>query len=158
MVTSAWSRDRPHRKSTVLLPNKDLEAGRPQLMRTPFTAPTWEIENVIVIIIVAVVVVVVVVVGNDTYYWVYLSSDHPFQVYYKVRQLILLQTATILEYKVRFIGITKCDRTNIYKFPDGTFQTELNSWSFASKPSLIPVSGVPGRFSVNGSDLYTMVM
>ena len=156
MVTIAWSRDRPHRKSTVLLPNTDLEAGRPQLMRTLFTAPTWEIENVIVIIIVA---VVVVVVGNDTYYWVYLSSDHPFQVYYKVRQLILLQTATILEYKVRFIGITKCDRTkNIYKFPDGTFQTELNSWSFASKPSLIPLSGVRDRFSVNGSDLYTMVM
>ena len=156
MVTIAWSRDRPHRKSTVLLPNTDLEAGRPQLMRTLFTAPTWEIENVIVIIIVA---VVVVVVGNDTYYWVYLSSDHPFQVYYKVRQLILLQTATILEYKVRFIGITKCDRTkNIYKFPDGTFQMELNSWSFASKPSLIPLSGVRGRFSVNGSDLYTMVM
>ena len=156
MVTIAWSRDRPHRKSTVLLPNTDLEAGRPQLMRTLFTAPTWEIENVIVIIIVA---VVVVVVGNDTYYWVYLSSDHPFQVYYEVRQLILLQTATILEYKVRFIGITKCDRTkNIYKFPDGTFQTELNSWSFASKPSLIPLSGVRGRFSVNGSDLYTMVM
>ena len=152
MVTIAWSRDRLHRKSTVLLSNKDLEAGRPQLMRTRFTAPTWEIENVIVIIIIA------VVVGNDTYYWVYLSSDHPFQVYYKVRQLILLQTATILEYKVRFIGITKCDRTNIYKFPDGTFQTELNSWSFASKPSLIPLSGVRDRFSVNGSDLYTMVM
>ena len=155
MVTIAWSRDRLHRKSTVLLSNKDLEAGRPQLMQTRFTAPTWEIENVIVIII---VVVVVVVVGNDTYYWVYLSSDHPFQVYYKVRQLILLQTATILEYNVRFIGITKCDRTTIYKFPDGTFQTELNSWSFASKPSLIPLSGVRGRFSVNGSDLYTMVM
>ena len=154
MVTIAWSRDRLHRKSTVLLSNKDLEAGRPQLMRTRFTAPTWEIENVVVIII----VVVVVVVGNDTYYWVYLSSDHPFQVYYKVRQLILLQNATILEYKVRFIGITKCDRTNIYKFPDGTFQTELNSWSFASKPSLILLSGVRGRFSVNGSDLYTMVM
>ena len=152
MVTIAWSRDRLHRKSTVLLSNKDLEAGRPQLMRTRFTAPTWEIENVIVIIIIA------VVVGNDTYYWVCLSSDHPFQVYYKVRQLILLQTATILEYKVRFIGITKCDRTNIYKFPDGTFQTELNSGSFASKPSLIPLSGVRDRFSVNGSDLYTMVM
>ena len=29
-----------------------------------------------------------------TYYWVYLSSDHTFQVYYKVRQ-VLLQIATI---------------------------------------------------------------
>ena len=26
-----------------------------------------------------------VVVDDDTYYWVYLSSDHLFQVYYKVR-------------------------------------------------------------------------
>ena len=54
----------------------------------------YYIDNIIV-------AVVVVVVGNDTYYWVYLSSDRPFQVYYKVRQLILLQNATILEYKVR---------------------------------------------------------
>ena len=41
------------------------------------------------------IVVVVVGVDNDTYYWVYLSSDRPFQVYYKVRQ-VLLQSATIL--------------------------------------------------------------
>ena len=45
------------------------------------------------------IIVVVVVVDDDTYYWVYLSSDHLFQVYYKVRQ-VLLQSAT---------GITKCD-------------------------------------------------
>ena len=36
---------------------------------------------------------IVVVVDDDTYYWVCLSSDQPFQVYYKVRQ-VLLQTAT----------------------------------------------------------------
>ena len=54
-----------------------------------------------------IVIVVVVVVDDDTNYWVYLSSDHLFQVYYKVRQLfyykvrqVLLQSAT---------GITKCD-------------------------------------------------
>ena len=46
-----------------------------------------------------IIIVVVVVVDDDTYYWVYLSSDHLFQVYYKVRQ-VLLQSAT---------GITKCD-------------------------------------------------
>ena len=56
------------------------------------------------------VIVVVVVVYDDTYYWVYLSFDHPFQVYitkpdslsyYKVRQhfyykerQVLVQTAT----------------------------------------------------------------
>ena len=36
---------------------------------------------------------IVGVVDDDTYYWVCLSSDQPFQVYYKVRQ-VLLQTAT----------------------------------------------------------------
>ena len=59
-----------------------------------FSAPTSEIgaENrsmecsyhysviIIIIIIIIIVVVVVVVVDNDTYYWVYLSSDNPFQV------------------------------------------------------------------------------
>ena len=64
----------------IVLAYKDLEAGRLQLMWTLSTAPTWKTENVIIIIIIIiiVVVVVVVVVGDDTYYWVYLSSDHPF--------------------------------------------------------------------------------
>ena len=39
-----------------------------------------------------------------TNYWYYWSSDHPFQVYYKVRQL-LLQSATAYNY-----FITKCDK------------------------------------------------
>ena len=46
-------------------------------------------------------VVVVVVLDDDIYYWVHLSSDHPFQGYYKVRQLILLQSAMVCYYKVR---------------------------------------------------------
>ena len=48
-----------------------------------------------------IVIVVVVVVDDDAYYWVYLSSDLLFQVYYKVRQ-VLLQSATAF-------FITKCD-------------------------------------------------
>ena len=56
----------------------------------------------IIAIIIIIIVVVVVVVHDDTYYWVYLSSDHTFQVYYKVRQ-VLLQNVT---------GITKCDDYN----------------------------------------------
>ena len=36
-------------------------------------------------IIIIVIIVIIVVVGDDTYYWVYLSSDYPFQVYYKMR-------------------------------------------------------------------------
>ena len=47
-----------------------------------------------------IIIVVVVLVDDDTYYWVYLSSNHLFQVYYKVRQVLL--SATI---------ITKCDST-----------------------------------------------
>ena len=46
-------------------------------------------------------IIVVVVVDDNTYYWIYLSSDHLFQVYYKVRQ-VLLQSA------IAFF-ITKCD-------------------------------------------------
>ena len=49
-----------------------------------------------------IVVFVVVVFDDDTYYWVYLSSEHPFQVYYKVRQLIC--------YKMGWSVITKCDK------------------------------------------------
>ena len=43
------------------------------------------------------------VLCSDTYYWVYLSSDHLFQAYYKKRQV--LQNATILLQSA--IGITK---------------------------------------------------
>ena len=50
-----------------------------------------------------IIITVVAVVDDDTYYRVYMSSDHTFQVYYKVRQLfyykvrqVLLQSATIL--------------------------------------------------------------
>ena len=78
-----------------------------------------------------IIIVVVVVVDDDTYYWVHLSSDHLFQVYYKVRQLFLLQSAMVCYYKVRQLfyykvrqvllqsatdftkcnnSITKCDR------------------------------------------------
>ena len=48
-----------------------------------------------------IIITVVAVVDDDTYYRVYMSSDHTFQVYYKVRQLfyykvrqVLLQSAT----------------------------------------------------------------
>ena len=73
----------------------------------------------LILFIILIVVVVVVVVYDDTYYWVYWSSDHQFQVYYRVRQLLLqgatahfitkctgllLQSATILLQSV--IGIT----------------------------------------------------
>ena len=60
----------------------------------------------IIIIIIIIIIVVVVVVDDDTDYWVCLSSDHLFQVYYKVRQ-VLLQSVTILLQSAT--GITKCD-------------------------------------------------
>ena len=37
--------------------------------------------------------------------------------------------------------------------PGGIFQTEIRV-PFTSKPSLIPGSGLRGRFLVNGTDLY----
>ena len=45
---------------------------------------------------------IIVVVDDDTYYWVYLSPEHPFQIYYKVQQ-VLLQSAIayFIQYKVR---------------------------------------------------------
>ena len=52
---------------------------------------------------------VVFVVDDDTYYWVYLSSDHLFQVYYKVRQVLLQSATAFFYYKVRSSVITKCD-------------------------------------------------
>ena len=50
-------------------------------------------SGMLILFIILIVVVVVDVVYDDTYYWVYWSSDHQFQVYYIVRQL-LLQGAT----------------------------------------------------------------
>ena len=41
-----------------------------------------------------IIITVVAVVEDDIYYRVYMSSEHTFQVYHKVRLLILLQSAT----------------------------------------------------------------
>ena len=65
-----------------------------------------------------IIITVVAVVDDDAYYRVYMSSDHTFQVYYKMRQLILLQSATVfLIQSASCITkcdnfITKCDRTD----------------------------------------------
>ena len=81
---------------------------------------------IIIIIIIVVVVVVVAVVSDDTYHWVYLPSDYPFQqcitkcdkCNYKVRQLfllrkcdgLLLQSSTAFLLQRATSVITKCDR------------------------------------------------
>ena len=86
-------------------------------------SPLASFYFIIIIIIIIIIIVVVVVVEDDTNYWVYLSSDYLFQVYYKVRQLFLLQSTMVCYYKVRQLfyykvrqvllqsatGITKCD-------------------------------------------------
>ena len=61
-----------------------------------------------------IIITVVAVVDDDTYYRVYMSSDHTFQVYYKVRQLIviLLQSATAFLLQSLTSVITKCGRTD----------------------------------------------
>ena len=77
-------------------------------MWTFCSAPTWETgaENRSVesyyhysVIIIIIIIIIIIVVGNNTNYWVYLSSDHPFQVYYKVLQLILLQSGMVCYYQ-----------------------------------------------------------
>ena len=78
----------------------------------------------------------------DTYYCVYLSSDHPFEVYYKVRQLILL-SAIAFFYKVRQVvlqsatdftkcndSIAKCDR--YYKVRQNRWVWKRVSWIHGS--------------------------
>ena len=67
-------------------------------------------------LILFIILIVVVVVNDDTYYWVYWSFDHQFQVYYNVRQL-LLQGATVhyFYYKVHWSVITKCDSFFYFK-------------------------------------------
>ena len=91
-------------------------------------SPLASFYSIIIIIIIIIIIVVVVVVHDDTNYWVYLSSDHLFQVYYKVQQVLLKsETAFFITkcdkcyYKVRQVlqsvtillqsakGITKCD-------------------------------------------------
>ena len=74
-----------------------LRLSSSQLKRNNF--PCHYLHFCIIIIIIIGVVVVVVVVFDETYCWVYLSSDYQFQVYYKVRQVSI--TKFDRYYKVR---------------------------------------------------------
>ena len=81
--------------------------------------------------IIIIIIIVVVVLNDDIYYWAHLSSDHPFQVYYKVRQFIFITKCDKCYYKVRYVlqsarislqsatGITKC--YDYYKVRQNTF-------------------------------------
>ena len=76
-----------------------------------------------------IIIIVVVVVDDDTYYWVYLSSDHLFQVYYKVRWSfitkcdgLLLQSATA--FLLQSATITKKCDTTLY-LPNRQFCTSF---------------------------------
>ena len=59
---------------------------------------------IIIVIIIIIIIVVVVVVDDDTYYWVYLSSDHLFQVYYKVPQVSLQSATAFFITKKKIVG------------------------------------------------------
>ena len=61
-------------------------------------------------------IIIIVVVADDTYYlyWAYLSSDHPFQAYYKVRQVVL-QSAMVCYYKVRQNSVAICSCYGVCK-------------------------------------------
>ena len=99
-----------------------------------------------------IIIVFVVVVDDDTDYWVYLSSDHLFQVYYKVRQVLLqsataffitkcdgllLQSATAFLLQSATSVVTKCDRYYkvwqfYYKVQSATIITKCDSTARAS--------------------------
>ena len=104
----SWSRGRPHRKGqcTFLQRSWSLKAAvdvktflRPYLRNwcwKPFTGK-------LLLLLLSMMILMI-----------YLSSDHPLQVYYKVRQLILLHSATSV--------ITKCDR-----YYTGSLELSLSS-------------------------------
>ena len=79
---------------------------------------------------------VVVVVDDDTYYWVYLSSNHLFQVYYKVRHVLLQSATAFFITKCDSFFITKCDKC-YYKvrqvLQSATIITKCDSTSFHSR-------------------------
>ena len=72
--------------------------------------------KIIITSVIITVIIVVIVVDDDAYYWVYLSSDHPFQVHYiKCDSLFYDKIRQIFYCKVHQVsllgasGITKCD-------------------------------------------------
>ena len=86
---------------------------------------------------------------DDTYYWVYLSSDHAFQVNYKVQQVflhcataysitkgdsLLFQSATAF-FLQSAKGITKCD--NFISMCDRYYKVRRNSPSSETQGQLV---------------------
>ena len=70
-------------------------------------------RTIVIIITIITIVVFAVIFDDDTYYWVYLSSEYLFQVYTKYDGLLLqsvtaflLQSVVLLQSE---IVITKCD-------------------------------------------------
>ena len=86
-----------------------------------FKTVQWNV--IIIITYTMTIITVVAVVDDDTYYRVYMSSDHTFQVYYKVRQLILLQSATAFLLQSAATVITKRDR--YYKVRQNTVLSKV---------------------------------
>ena len=72
---------------------------------------------------------------DDTYYWVYLSSDHAFQVYYRVQQ-VFLQSATAyfitkgdgLLFQSATSVFTKCDSPSSETQGQSVRTTECSWW------------------------------
>ena len=72
------------------------------------------------------------IIFRRSYYWVYLSSNHSFQVYYKVQQVLykvrqLLQSVTILLQSATII--TKCHITDF----ESTYNILLDEVSCVSR-------------------------
>ena len=105
--------------------------------------------NVIIIIIITIINVVVVADADAYYYWPYLSPHPLFQVYYKVRQHILLQSPgwSVITKRDSFF-IIKCD--NFVAKCDRYYKVQQNIPQ--AKFSRIPENGVQ---SLHGANIWT---
>ena len=111
--TISWSQGRPHRESCTFLQrswSRKVEVDvntfvRPHLRNwwwKPFSGTLLLLLLLLLLLFyIIIIIVVVVVVDDDNYYWVYLPSDHAFEVYSKCDSLFYYKDAMVCYYKVR---------------------------------------------------------
>ena len=113
MDTISWSRCRPHRNSCTFLQRpwsrKDA-VDVSTFLRPHLRNWCWKpLSGMLLLkLLLLLLLLLLLHVVSCCRRWWYLSSDHIFQVYYKVRK-VLLQSATGITKCDNFI--TKCDRT-----------------------------------------------
>ena len=112
MDTISWSRCRPHRNSCTFLQRpwsrKDA-VDVSTFLRPHLRNWCWKPFSGMLLLklLLLLLLVLLLHVVSCCRRWWYLSSDHIFQVYYKVRKVLLLSATALLLQSAT--GITKCD-------------------------------------------------